>query len=141
MLSCRTLSRCCATGPDNLCGVASSGSVSVILCCCSIVDINALSSSSFCFESSSSFFFFQICTLSSSFPQLFSSRISLLTYSSSREIYTTGAVVSIFACSLAICKSVLWPIPYAEASRDYVCNTSATTRRHVPNFHIFGIIL
>ena len=28
------------------------------------------------------------------------------------------------------------PIPYAEASRDYVCNTSATTSRHVENFHI-----
>ena len=26
--------------------------------------------------------------------------------------------------------------PYAEASRDYVCKTSATTGRHVENFHI-----
>ena len=27
-------------------------------------------------------------------------------------------------------------IPYAEASHDYVCKTSATTGRHVENFHI-----
>ena len=27
-------------------------------------------------------------------------------------------------------------IPYAEASRDYVCKTSAATGRHVENFHI-----
>ena len=32
--------------------------------------------------------------------------------------------------------TLIHTIPYAEASRDYVCNTSATTGRHVENFHI-----
>ena len=32
--------------------------------------------------------------------------------------------------------SYMTSIPYAEASRDYVGNTSATTSRHVENFHI-----